>query len=147
MAEDTPLYKTYTDLDLPDAVFEPLVFTRYAEPEMRKRAKDFYEEMNGRRTTRQFSKEPVPKELIELAIRTAGTARVRQQYRISICPACTCTENAWSKSHQLIWIAARLRQTLDLGGCERFSNVCVLCLQGRVLGLNRDGLAYHACLE
>ncbi|MBA3558509.1 MAG: nitroreductase family protein [Gemmatimonadaceae bacterium] len=30
--------------------------------------------MNQRRTTRQFSSEPVPRELIELAVRTAGTA-------------------------------------------------------------------------
>jgi nitroreductase len=30
--------------------------------------------MNRRRTTRHFSTEPVPRELIELAIRTAGTA-------------------------------------------------------------------------
>ncbi len=30
--------------------------------------------MNDRRTTRQFSTEPVPRDLIELAIRTAGTA-------------------------------------------------------------------------
>ena len=41
---------------------------------MRRRAGEFYEEMNRRRTTRQFSTEPVPRDLIELAIRTAGTA-------------------------------------------------------------------------
>ena len=41
---------------------------------MRSRARGFYEEMNRRRTTRHFSTEPVPRELIELAIRTGGTA-------------------------------------------------------------------------
>lgn len=69
-----PLYKSYTSLELPDAEFEPLEFIRRPETEMVARARDFYAEMNRRRTTRQFSSEPVPRELIELAIRTAGTA-------------------------------------------------------------------------
>jgi nitroreductase len=54
--------------------FEPLQFTRLAESEMRARARAFYEEMDRRRTTRHFSSEPVPRELIELAVLTAGTA-------------------------------------------------------------------------
>ena len=41
---------------------------------MRARARDFYAEMNRRRTTRHFSTEPVSRDLIEWAIRTAGTA-------------------------------------------------------------------------
>ena len=41
---------------------------------MLRRAKSFYSQMNSRRTTRHFSKKKVPRELIELAIRTAGTA-------------------------------------------------------------------------
>jgi iodotyrosine deiodinase len=38
------------------------------------RAQAFYEEMDARRTVREFSPEPVPRRLIELAIRTASTA-------------------------------------------------------------------------
>lgn len=37
-------------------------------------ARDFHAEMDRRRTTRHFSTEPVARELIEFAIRTAGTA-------------------------------------------------------------------------
>ncbi len=42
--------------------------------EMDARAQAFYAEMNGRRTVREFSSDPVPRRLIELAIRTASTA-------------------------------------------------------------------------
>jgi nitroreductase len=56
------------------ARFVPLAFTRRPPEEMLERARAFYEEMRWRRTTRHFSPEPVPRELIDLAIRTAGTA-------------------------------------------------------------------------
>ncbi len=56
------------------AIFEPLQFTRLSPETMLARAREFYEEADRRRTTRHFSTEPVPRELIELAIRTAGTA-------------------------------------------------------------------------
>jgi iodotyrosine deiodinase len=56
------------------APFIPLTFTRLTPDESHQRARAFYEEMNRRRTTRQFSSEPVPRELIELAIHTAATA-------------------------------------------------------------------------
>ncbi len=62
------------DPDLLEAVFEPLVFERRPLDEMRVRAADWYAELDRRRTTRDFSTEPVPRELIELAIRAAGTA-------------------------------------------------------------------------
>lgn len=54
--------------------FVPLEFERYPAVESLRRARDFYHQMNRRRTTRHFSPEPVPRELIECAIRTAGTA-------------------------------------------------------------------------
>jgi len=41
---------------------------------MRRRARWFYEEMNRRRTVRDFSDEPVPLEVIKDCVRTAGTA-------------------------------------------------------------------------
>jgi len=54
--------------------FVPLQFTRRSVDDSLARGTAFYEEMNRRRTTRHFSADPVPRELIELAIRTAGTA-------------------------------------------------------------------------
>lgn len=41
---------------------------------MRERAERFYEELDARRSVRDFSSEPVPRALIELAIRSASTA-------------------------------------------------------------------------
>lgn len=54
--------------------FIPLAFQRLPEEEMLRRAREFHAQMDRRRTTRHFSNEPVPRELIEHAIRTAGTA-------------------------------------------------------------------------
>lgn len=58
----------------PPHPFVPLAFTRLPLDETLQRARAFHEEMNRRRTTRHFSTEPVPREAIEWAIRTAGTA-------------------------------------------------------------------------
>jgi len=52
----------------------PLDFVERPLDETLARARQFYAEMNRRRTTRHFSTRPVPREAIELAIRTAGTA-------------------------------------------------------------------------
>jgi len=41
---------------------------------MKRRSKAFYEDMQRRRTIRQFSDRPVPREIIENCLRTAGTA-------------------------------------------------------------------------
>ena len=54
--------------------FVPLVHERHTVEHSVARGKEFYAEMHRRRTTRQFSAEAVPREMIELAIRTAGTA-------------------------------------------------------------------------
>jgi nitroreductase len=54
--------------------FVPLDFVRRTLDDSQARGTAFYEEMNRRRTTRHFASDPVPRELIELAIRTAGTA-------------------------------------------------------------------------
>jgi len=54
--------------------FVPLDYSRLTLDESRSRAEAFYREMNRRRTTRHFSSDAVPRELIELAILTAGTA-------------------------------------------------------------------------
>lgn len=52
----------------------PLQFTELPEDEMRARALEFYEQMKTRRTVRDYSDRPVPREIIEQAILTAGTA-------------------------------------------------------------------------
>ena len=54
--------------------FVPLQFTRRSAQESAESAADFFERMDRRRTTRHFSTDPVPRELIEWAIRTAGTS-------------------------------------------------------------------------
>lgn len=41
---------------------------------MLSRARAFYEQMDARRSVRSFSPDPVPRELVEIAIRTASTA-------------------------------------------------------------------------
>src|SRR5690242_16271387 len=54
--------------------FVPLNAQRLSLAESIDRGRAFYRRMNERRTTRHFSAESVPRELIEYAIRTAGTA-------------------------------------------------------------------------
>ena len=56
------------------ARFIPYRPERLPEEEMLRRAHAFQDEMDRRRSVRFFSPDPVPRELIELAIRTAGTA-------------------------------------------------------------------------
>ena len=47
---------------------------RLTEEEMASRGADFYEELESRRSVRMFSSDPVPQQLIELAVKTASTA-------------------------------------------------------------------------
>jgi iodotyrosine deiodinase len=52
----------------------PLDFTRLSDEEALRRSREFLARVAERRSVRQFSTEPVPHELIENAIRAAGTA-------------------------------------------------------------------------
>jgi nitroreductase len=52
----------------------PLGFTRLSEEEALRRSREFLARVAERRSVRQFSAEPVPRELIENALRAAGTA-------------------------------------------------------------------------
>jgi len=52
----------------------PLRFDRLEPEEQHDRADSFYEEMTRRRSVRLFSDEPVPRHLVEQAVRTASTA-------------------------------------------------------------------------
>ena len=55
--------------------FSPLEsFPEYSAEEMRVRAEEFYQELRKRRTVRDFSDRPVPKDVIEKCLLAAGTA-------------------------------------------------------------------------
>ena len=53
---------------------QPLAFALKSESEMRARGLAFHAALGGRRTVRDFSPRPVSREIIETALRTAGTA-------------------------------------------------------------------------
>ena len=58
-----------SELDLPHVLYAP---TRYAVDSMLERSRDFYTLLNQRRSVRFISPEPVPREVIDNVIRTAG---------------------------------------------------------------------------
>lgn len=58
-------------MDHPTVGYEPL---SVPEDQRIDRARAIYEEMDGRRSVRAFSDEPVPREMIDLAIQAASTA-------------------------------------------------------------------------
>ena len=49
-------------------------YRRYPEDEMLKKSRAFYDDIKRRRTVRDFSDKPVPREVIENCIKAAGTA-------------------------------------------------------------------------
>jgi iodotyrosine deiodinase len=58
-----------------DYPFVPLgTYQEYPVEEMRERLSAFYETVNRRRTVREFSDRPVPRDIIETALRAAATA-------------------------------------------------------------------------
>jgi iodotyrosine deiodinase len=55
--------------------FTPLpAYREYSIEEMKSRAAEFYSDIRRRRTVREFSDRPVPREVIENCLRAAGTA-------------------------------------------------------------------------
>ncbi|XP_072437413.1 iodotyrosine deiodinase [Chiloscyllium punctatum] len=60
--------------DEPEVQHIPYSSQRYSEDEMIRRANEFYQLMNARRSVRFISEEAVPREVIDSIIRTAGTA-------------------------------------------------------------------------
>ena len=57
------------------AIFVPHPdYTEYSVAEMRRKAEAFYAEVNRRRTVREFSDRPVPRDIIETCLLAAGTA-------------------------------------------------------------------------
>lgn len=57
-----------------DPVYQPLDFTELPPEEMLRRSADFLTRMARRRTVRDYSDRPVPREVIENALRTAALA-------------------------------------------------------------------------
>ena len=57
-----------------EPTFIPFRHKRLPPEQMRARAERFFDEMDARRSIRHFSPDPVPLQLIELAISTASTA-------------------------------------------------------------------------
>ncbi|OXB67311.1 hypothetical protein ASZ78_010735, partial [Callipepla squamata] len=62
----------------------PFVAERYSEAEMIKRSKTFYELLNKRRSVRFLSDEPVPREVIDNVIRTAGYSTLKALKRLYV---------------------------------------------------------------
>ena len=60
-------HMNYEPIDLPDRM-------DYSAEQSLREARAFYDRMKRRHTVRDFSNKPVPRELIEESIRTAGTA-------------------------------------------------------------------------
>lgn len=57
------------------AIFHPHIdYDLMPLEKMKKRSEDFYQQMKKRRTVRDYSNKPVPREIIEQCILTAGTA-------------------------------------------------------------------------
>ncbi len=54
--------------------FHPLDYTAPSTAELKKRANNVYEVMNRRRSVREFSDRPIPKEVIDQLLLTASTA-------------------------------------------------------------------------
>lgn len=59
----------------------PFIAERYSEAEMIKRSRSFYELLDKRRSVRFLSDEPVPREVIDNVIRTAGRYCVVQSLK------------------------------------------------------------------
>jgi iodotyrosine deiodinase len=59
---------------MPGSGFVPLSFTERPVDEMRRRSREFNALMQRRRTIREFSDRPVPREVIEDCLRAAGSA-------------------------------------------------------------------------
>lgn len=72
--------------DLPQV---PYLATRYPVEIMLERSKEFYTLLNRRRTVRSISPEPVPREVIDNVIRTAGK-RIKQTKNNNKKPLLTC---------------------------------------------------------
>ena len=65
--------------------FLPLQYEKFSKDIMKEKASSFFSLMDNRRTTRHFTEEPVEKELIEFAIKTASTTLRCSSPTMDIC--------------------------------------------------------------
>ena len=63
-----------TRTDVSEHPTKPLDFREYPVEEMRERLAEFYADLARRRTVREFSDRPVPRDIIETALQVASTA-------------------------------------------------------------------------
>jgi iodotyrosine deiodinase len=69
------LFPLNGDAEMTEPRFVPLTTWReYPVEEMRRRAAEYFADLSRRRTIRQFSDRPVPREVVEDCLRAAGTA-------------------------------------------------------------------------
>ena len=59
---------------MPTPDFHPLIWREFSPEEMRNRAREFRDELRRRRTVREFSPRPVPREIIDACIMGAASA-------------------------------------------------------------------------
>ncbi|KAJ3606395.1 hypothetical protein NHX12_025916 [Muraenolepis orangiensis] len=71
LQDDTEILPQHDEFDLPHVPYAP---PRYPVDVMLERSQDFYTLMDQRRSVRFISPEPVPREVIDNVIRTAGTS-------------------------------------------------------------------------
>ena len=69
--EDEGLWAGHSEPD-EELKFIPFCPPTYPEAEMVSRSRDFYQQMNERRSVRFFSDKPVPLEVMENIVKTAG---------------------------------------------------------------------------
>ena len=62
-------------------------YKEFPVEEMRKRLQAFYDDLNRRRTVREFSDRPVPRDIIETALKAADLCYSRRQHR-GFCRTC-----------------------------------------------------------
>ncbi|XP_070596162.1 iodotyrosine deiodinase 1 isoform X2 [Erythrolamprus reginae] len=75
LKDETDLHAEEEDVDEWNELDHiPFSIERYSEEDMVKRSKDFYELLKKRRSVRFISDEPVPREVIDNVIKTAGTS-------------------------------------------------------------------------
>ena len=83
----------FSEKSLPDEEYEPALqknlkhlpyqYRRPSEAEIRKRAKEFFEIVNTRRTLRFFNSDPVPKDVIHNIIKAAGALKIKNTLKLS----------------------------------------------------------------
>ena len=102
------------------AKFTPLEFETLSPQEQQQRSQEFLARMKTRRTVREYSKDPVPFELIETAIAAAGTAPsgANQQPWTFVVVSNAEIKHKIRVAAEADRRSVRYRQRQDQGGCH-----------------------------